>query len=117
MNELIADNSEHVPLLVTTHCKQNASSLMKSNKVTNGNGLIDIIEHQQSQPIVNRQQSSALMSNNTAAHVMRSRLNQYKTSTVIVNFDENGTADTMIIGREKDSKNKKNKKKNSVADI
>lgn len=117
--QLQADNNfEHVPLLVTPsqyNNKQNASSLKKNNvKVGNGNGLIDIIEHQQ-QHIQQQSRAPVLMSSNTtAAHVMKSRLNQYRTSNVILNFDENGTEAT-IIGKE--SKNKRNKKKNSVADI
>jgi hypothetical protein len=110
-----------VPLLVTpSPYKQNAASLKKNNKVTNGNGLIDIIEHQQQlQPPPSPQPKPALMANNTtAAHVMRSRLNQYKTSSIILNFDETHGGTEAIIGKELSSKNnKKTKKKNSVADI
>ena len=94
----LAENPEHVPLLVLTpataaskHQKPNAAATTINipTNVTNGTGLI---EHSDQRPI-----SPVLLSSNTPAHVMRSRLNQYKASgkfqkNVIVNYDgDNGT--------------------------
>lgn len=123
-NSIIADNLEHVPLLVTpsSQYKQNASNFIKNNKVTNGNGFVDNNSEQQQQQqhqhqrnhIRQSQISPVLLSSNTSAQVMRSRLNQYRTNNVIVNFDENGTETT--VGREMNGKKKK-KNSNYVADI
>lgn len=118
-NSIIADNLEHVPLLVTppSQYKQNASNFIKNNKVTNGNGFVDNNSEQQQHQrnhIRQSQISPVLLSSNTSAQVMRSRLNQYRTNNVIVNFDENGTGTT--VEREMKSKKKK-KNSNYVADI
>jgi hypothetical protein len=106
---VLADTFEHVPLLVTaSQQKQKPSCIMKSNKVTNGNGLIDN-SSEQSQQILQSQISPAMLSSNSSAHVMRARLNQYRTNNVIVNFNEKGTETTV-------GKGVQNKKKKS-ADI
>lgn len=121
----IADNLEHVPLLVTPssqkYDKQNASNFIKNNKVTNGNGFVDNNNSEQQQQqqrnhIRQSQISPTILSGNTSAQVMRSRLNQYRTHNVIVNFDENGTAETTAVGKDMKSKKKK-KNSNYVADI
>lgn len=117
--QLQADNLEHVPLLVTpsSQYKQNASNFIKNNKVTNGNGFVDNNSEQQQHQrnhIRQSQISPVLLSSNTSAQVMRSRLNQYRTNNVIVNFDENGAQTT--VEREMKSKKKK-KNSNYVADI
>jgi NAD kinase len=76
--------------------------------VTNGNGLI---EHSDQRPI-----SPVLLSSNTPAHVMRSRLNQYKVSgkfqnNVVVSFDgENGTTVSSTKASTAATKGKKKKK-------
>jgi len=94
----LAENSEHVPLLVTPPAaavavhNQNSSPLNattitmpKSTKVTNGNGLLinssNSIRPSQISPVT-------LSSPIVAAHVMRARLNQYKVAGVVVNFDQ-----------------------------
>lgn len=90
--------------------------------MTNGNGFVDNNSEQQQQQqhqhqrnhIRQSQISPVLLSSNTSAQVMRSRLNQYRTNNVIVNFDENGTETT--VGREMNGKKKK-KNSNYVADI
>lgn len=79
--------------------------------MTNGTGLI---EHSDHRPI-----SPVLLSSNTPAHVMRSRLNQYKGSgkfqnNVVVSFDgENGTT----VSSTKASTAAKGKKKKKAVDI
>lgn len=87
--------------------KQNVSSLMMNNKVTNGNGLIDNREQEQH----HIRQSPVLLSSNTSSHVMRSRLNQYKINNVVVNFDESGTETAVV------RTTSKSRKKKSSADI
>jgi hypothetical protein len=113
----IADNYEHVPLLVSpTHHKQNNSNLVKNNKVTNGNGLID--NNSEQHQIRQSQISPASLSSNTTAHVMRARLNQYRTNNVIVNFNENGTdTKTSITMMAEMGKSAKNRKKKFAAEI
>lgn len=77
----LAESPEHVPLLLLTpaaaskHQNSNATATAISipNNITNGNGLIDNSGHQR--PI-----SPVLLSSSSPAHVMRSRLNQYKVS-------------------------------------
>lgn len=99
-DEILAENPEHVPLLITPsaaskHQSAAATTINISTNVTNGNGLIDSSDHQR--PL---QLSPVVLSSNTPAHVMRSRLNQYKAAgnfknNMIVNYDgENGTTIT-----------------------
>jgi hypothetical protein len=82
--------------------------------VTNGNGLIE--HSDQLRPI-----SPVLLSSNTPAHVMRSRLNQYKVNgsfknNVVVNYDgENGT--TVSTTKASSTAAAKSKKKKKAADI
>lgn len=90
--DLLAENPEHVPLLLTPaaaskHQNPNATATAISipNNITNGNGFIDNSGKQR--PI-----SPVLLSSNSPAFVMRSRLNQYKETnnfknSIIVNFD------------------------------
>lgn len=112
----LAENPEHVPLLVLTpataaskHQKPNAAATTINipTNVTNGTGLI---EHSDHRPI-----SPVLLSSNTPAHVMRSRLNQYKSSgkfqnNVVVNFEENGTTVSSTKASTAATKGKKKKK-------
>lgn len=100
VNEKLAESPEHVPLLITPsavaskHQKPSAATAINiPNNVTNGNGLIDSSDPQRSPQL-----SPVLLSSNSPAHVMRSRLNHYKVSgkfknNVVVNFDgDNGTS-------------------------
>jgi hypothetical protein len=118
----LAENPEHVPLLITPataaskHHKPSAAAtaIAISTNVTNGNGLIE--NSDQARPI---QISPVVLSSCTPAVVMRSRLNQYKTSgsfknNVFVNFDsENGSTTTIT----EKSTSKGGKKKKKSADI
>lgn len=113
---LVADNSEHVPLLVM---KQIESST-KNSKLSNGNGL-KLIEHSEHQPeqqhrqlqtnhILQSQISPVVLSSNVQSQVMKSRLNQYNEtgglSSVVVRLnDENGT-ETILNGKASKMKNK-----------
>lgn len=88
--------------------------------MTNGNGFVDNNSEQLQQRHQIRQSQISpviLSSNASSAHVMRSRLNQFRANNVIVCFDENATEATTTV--EKDIKGNRKKKKNSnyVADI
>ncbi|CRK90681.1 CLUMA_CG004380, isoform C [Clunio marinus] len=120
--QLQAENPEHVPLITPSmaaskHQTPNAAtSINISNNVTNGHGLIDNSD----QP---RPMSPVLLSSNTPAHIMRSRLNQYKVSgtfnnNIIVNFDgESETTTSASQVAVKGQTKKKDKKKTAVAEI
>lgn len=112
----LAENPEHVPLITpaaaSKHQKPNAAATTINipTNVTHGNGLIDNSDHQR--PI-----SPVMLSSSTPAHVMRSRLNQYKNgggggnfkNNIVVNFDaDNGT--TISTSKAPPAKGKKKKK-------
>lgn len=115
MWQTLAENPEHVPLLVTPpaaaskHQKPSATATTIDipNNASNGNGLI--VEHSdQHRPLP---LSPVFLSNSSSAHVMRSRLNQYKVSgnNLVVNYDgDNGT--TAISTTKASSRTKKKKK-------
>lgn len=109
----LAENPEHVPLLVTPaaaaskHQKQSATATTINipNNPTNG-GLIDNSDHHR--PV---QISPVMLSSGSPAHVMRSRLNQYKAgvNNIVVNFDaDNGS--TISTTKVSSAKTKKKKK-------
>lgn len=115
--KILAESPEHVPLLITPsaaskHQKPSvaATTINIPTNVTNGNGLIDSYEQQR--PV---QISPVVLSSSTPAHVMRSRLNQYKAgggnfkSNIIVNYDGDSGATVS-----KTFKTKTKKKKNSI---
>lgn len=112
MWQTLAENPEHVPLLVTPaaaskHQKPSATATTIDipNNVSNGNGLIEHSDQHRPLPL-----SPVLLSSSSPAHVMRSRLNQYKVSgsALVVNFDgDNGTT---ISTKKASSKSKKKKK-------
>lgn len=114
MWQTLAENPEHVPLLVTPpaaaskHHKPSATATTIDipNNVANGNGLIEHSDQHRPLPL-----SPVFLSSSSPAHVMRSRLNQYKVtgSNLVVNYDgDNGT--TAIITSKASSKSKKKKK-------
>lgn len=110
--ENLAENPEHVPLLITPATVSKhptaATTINIPTNVTNGNGLIDSSDQQR--PL---QLSPVVLSSNTPAHVMRSRLNQYKAAgnlrnNIVVTYDgENGTT---ISTSQATAKGKKKKK-------
>lgn len=108
----LAENPEHVPLLLTPaaaskHQYPNATATAISipNNITNGNGFID--NSSQQRPI-----SPVLLSSNSPAFVMRSRLNQYKETgnfknNIIVNFDGDNASTAIVTNAKTKSKKKK----------
>lgn len=122
-DQLVAENSEHVPLLVMKQNESSSKSNNCTNKMTNGNGLqlIDnseqreqiIPHHPQSSHILQSQISPVTLSSSTQSHVMKSRLNQYNTtggmnSVVVRLSDENGTeVSTTTTGSGKASRSRK----------
>lgn len=122
--QLVAENPEHVPLLVMKQKESSSSSSKSNNNYTNnitknGNALklIDKSEqnhHQQASHILQSQISPETFSSSNQSHVMKSRLNQYNTtgglnSVVVRLSDENGTeiSTTMIDGCGKASRSRK----------
>lgn len=116
--KLVADNSEHVPLLVM---KQNESS----SKNRNGLQLIENISEQeqeqfeedhqhqqQSSHIQQSQISPVLLSSSVHSQVMKSRLNQYNKTgglnSVVVRLNDENETETMISGKASSKKNKNN---------
>lgn len=107
--ENLAENPEHVPLLITPATAPKhptaATTINIPTNVTNGNGLIDNSDQTRSVPT-----SPVMLSSCTPAHVMRSRLNQYKVggsyqNNVVVNYDgENVTTVTKASTKSKKKK-------------
>lgn len=115
----LAENPEHVPLITPADASKHqkpvatVTTINIPNNVTHGNGLIDNSDQQRALHI-----SPVVLSSDTPAHVMRSRLNQYKgtasfKNNIVVSIDGvNGT--TVSTCNNSTTSNGKKKKRKAV---
>ena len=113
----MADNSEHVPLLVMKKKELQSKSGNSSNKLANG---VQIIENGEAKPshITQSQISPVLLSSSTQSHVIKSRLNQYNSNggvnSVVVRLNEENETETST---KTENSNGKVSKKKTFAEI